>query len=209
MSDFIKNWNKPSDNKASPIQLVGFEDANSFSIADDVSVNIRKLINSRSKLLSKMRKIRKRLMKKGYSKDELLKSSYGRNVYVMRNLTSILKKLGIIDPKKIRIGMRDAFNETPPKVLIHDASEKFSKIVFSIVDSKKAHSYMGDSFMNSPPELIVYKASPQILKKEIDESFLESLKILAEVISDIKELYGVGLEAMEAEVQEAIGTSLE
>ena len=98
------NKMKSSENTFSPIQLVGFEEANSFSIADDVSVNIRELIDLRDKLLSKMRTIRKHLMGIGYSKEDLLKSGYGNNVYVMRSLTSIIDILGIRDPKKCAPG---------------------------------------------------------------------------------------------------------
>ena len=105
--------------------------------------------------------------------------------------------------------MREAFNETPPNVLLHEVSEKFSKVVFSIIDSNKARSVMGDTFDNASPEQVIYQASPKMLKTEIDLSFLDCLKKLAEVIANIRELYGVDLEAMEAEVQEALGTASE
>jgi len=189
------------------IQLVGFEEANSFSIADDVSVNIRELINLRDELLSKMRTIRKNLMGMGYSKEDLLKSGYGSNVYVMRGLTSILEMLGITDPHKIRIGMRAAFKARPPKLLMQDVSKQFSKIVFSVIEEKQASIHMGDAFNGASPELITSQATPEMLKTEIDKSFLDCLKKMAEVTENIKELYGLDLEAMEAEVQKAINTS--
>lgn len=198
---------KSSKSTNLPIQLVSFEEANSFSIADDISVNIRELIDLRDKLLSKMRTIRKDLMDMGYSKEDLLKSGYGRNVYVMRSLTNIIEMLGITDPQKIRIGMRAAFKARPPELLIQDVSKKFSKIVSSIIEKKQAKIHMGDAFNGASPELIVSQATPKMLKTEIDKSFLDCLKKMAEVTENIKGLYGLDLEAMEAEVQKAIDTS--
>lgn len=189
------------------IQLVGFEEANSFSIADDVSVNIRELINLRDELLTKMRAIRTDLMGMGYSKEDLLKSGYGSNVYVMRSLTSMMDMLGITDPKKIRVGMKAAFKARPAELLMQDVSKKFSKIVFSVIEQNQASNLMGDAFNGASAELIMSQATPKMLKKEVDINFLDCLKKMAEVTENIKELYGLDLEAMEAEVQQAIGTS--
>lgn len=146
-------------------------------------------------------------MGKGYSKEDLLKSGYGNNVYVMRSLTSMLETLGITDSQKIRIGMRAAFKARPPELLVQDVSKKFSKIVFSVIEEKQASIHMGDAFNGASPELIVSQATPKMLKTEIDKNFLDCLKKMAEVTENIKELYGLDLEAMEAEVQEAIDTS--
>lgn len=198
---------KSSKNSDTSIQLVGFEEANSFSIADDVSVNIHELINLRDELLSKMRTIRKDLMELGYSKEDLLNSSYGSNVYVMRSLTNIIEMLGITDPHKIRIGMRTAFKARPPELLLQDVSKKFSKIVTSVIDEKQAKKHMGKVYNIAPPELIMSQATPEMLKKEIDISFLDCLKKMAEVTDNIKELYGFDLEDMELEVKNAIDTS--
>ena len=199
---------KSSKNTGSSIQLVGFEEANSFSISDDVSINIRELIDLRDKLLEKMRAIRADLMGMGYSKEDLLKSGgYGSNVYVIRGLTSMMDRLGITDPKKIRVGMRAVFKAREPELLIQDVSKKFSEIVFFVIDKKQASNHMGDAFNGASPELIVSQATPEMLKTEIDENFLDCLKKMAEVTENIKELYGLDFEAMEAEVQQAIDTS--
>jgi len=198
---------KSSKDTDSPIQLVGFEEASSFSIADDVSVNIRELIELRDKLLSKIRTVKKDLMAMGYSKEDLRKSGYGRNAYVMRGLRTIIEMLGITDPKKIRIGMREAFQAKPPKLLMQDVSKRFSKIVFAAIDKKQASIHMGDAFNGASAELIVSQATPKMLKKEIDKNFLDCFKKMAEVTGNIRELYGLDLEAMEAEVKNAIDTS--
>ena len=189
------------------IQLVGFEEANSFSIADDVSVNIRELINLRDELLSKMRTIRTNLMGMGYTKKDLLKSGYGSNVYVIRSITNIIEMLGITDPHKIRIGMRTAFKATTPELLIQGVSKKFSEIVSSVIDEKQASNHMGAAFKGASPEWIMSQATPKMLKTEIDKGFLDCLKKMTEVIDNIKELYGFDLEEMEVEVQKAIDTS--
>ena len=200
---------KSSKSTDSSIQLVGFDEANSFSISDDVSVNIRELIDLRDKLLSKMRAIRADLMGMGYSKEDLLKSGgYGSNVYVIRGLISMMDMLGITDPKKIRVGMRAAFKAKPAELLMQDVSEKFSEIVFFVIDKEQASNHMGNAFNGASPELIVSQATPEMLKTEIDDGFLDCLKKMAEVAENIKELYGLDFEAMEAELQEAIDTSL-
>ena len=120
----------------------------------------------------------------------------------------MMDMLGITDPKKIRVGMRAAFKAKPAELLMQDVSEKFSEIVFFVIDKEQASNHMGNAFNGASPELIVSQATPEMLKTEIDDGFLDCLKKMAEVAENIKELYGLDFEAMEAELQEAIDTSL-
>ena len=104
--------------------------------------------------------------------------------------------------------MRAAFKARPAELLMQDVSKKFSEIVFFVIDKKQADKHMGDAFNVAPPELIVSQATAEMLKAEIDEKFLDCFKKMAEVTENIKELYGLDFEAMEAEVQQAIDISL-